>query len=289
MTGATGFLGSNLLQRFLEHPEIDKVTIIKRSFSDLRRIQNASKIFDHFNIDQTQITELFKDRTYDAIVHCATNYGQRMESCAEVIDSNLVLPLKLLEQGVNNGVRVFINSDTILDKNVSDYSLSKRQFREWLESFSDRIRCINLSLEHFYGPGDNNTKFVTDIIHRLLMKVPSIDLTEGKQTRDFIYIEDVVDAFLLLLLKQEPHSAGYTNFEIGTGHSMAIKDFVSLAKEYCMNNETQLNFGAIPYRPHELMQVKIDTTALNALGWSPKWDVEKGLKKSISHERRLLA
>ena len=288
MTGATGFLGSKLLERFLDHPKFSQVTIIKRSFSDTRRISHLSERHDHFDIDRTQIPQLFRDRTYDAIVHCATNYGRRFVSCPEIIESNLVLPLKLLEQGVNNGVRIFINSDTILNKNVSDYSLSKRQFREWLQSFSERIRCINLSLEHFYGPGDNNTKFVTDIIHRLLLRVPSIDLTEGNQTRDFIYIDDVVDAFILLLLKDKDPQ-GYSNFEVGSGHSIAIKEFVGLLKRLCGNNETQLNFGAIPYRAHELMQVKIDTSPLNSLGWVSRWDLEEGLKQSIDFERKLLA
>lgn len=288
MTGSTGFLGSKLLERFIEHPNISKVTIIKRSFSDTHRISHLSKSFDHYDLDQTELTEIFRDQHFDAIVHCATNYGRKHFSRSDIIESNLLLPLKLLEYGVDYGVKIFINSDTILDKNVSDYSLSKRQFREWLQSLSDSILCINLSLEHFYGPGDNATKFVTEMIHRLLSKVPSIDLTEGQQTRDFIYVDDVVDAFLVVLLNEKKPNTGYSNFEIGSGNSITIREFVVLLKRYCLNNETQLNFGAIPYRVHEPMCVKIDTSALNSLGWAPKWSLEKGLKQSIEFERRLL-
>jgi len=285
MTGATGFLGSKLLERLVEQFDGYKVTVIKRSFSNIKRISHLK--FDYFDIDQIKFSELFKEKRYDAIVHCATNYGRNHEKSSEIIESNLVLPLKLLELGVSHGVQIFINTDTILDKNVSDYSLSKKHFRNWLEKFSDRINCINLSLEHFYGPGDNDSKFVTDIIRKLLMNVPSLDLTEGNQTRDFIYIDDVVSAIVVLLLKNQNKSTGYSNFDIGSGASISIKEFVSLVKKHCVNDSTFLNFGAIPYRINEPMQVKVDTSELNKLGWKCNWNIDTGLIQTIKFERKI--
>jgi predicted glycosyltransferase involved in capsule biosynthesis len=75
------------------------------------------------------------------------------------------MPLQLLELGKKTRVNCFINTDTILDKRVSYYSLSKNQFREWLELYAKEMICLNVALEHFYGPYDDNTKFVS-IYHR---------------------------------------------------------------------------------------------------------------------------
>lgn len=287
MTGATGFLGSKLLERLIEQLDIYTVTVIKRSFSDIRRISHLK--FEYLDIDKIQFSDLFKEKKYDAIIHCATNYGRNHEKSSEIIESNLVLPLKLLEQGASHGVKMFINTDTILDKNVSDYSLSKKHFRNWLEKFSDRINCINLSLEHFYGPGDNDSKFVTDIIRKLLKKVPALELTKGNQTRDFIYIDDVVDAIMLLLVQNQHNSTGYSDYDIGSGNSISIKEFVSLVKKHCVNDSTLLNFGVIPYRSNEPMHVKIDTSELNKLGWKCNWDIDRGLIQTIKFERKLLS
>ena len=57
--------------------------------------------------------------------------------------------------------------------------------------FFENGLCINIGLEHFYGPNDDDSKFVSYIIHNLLNEVEKIDLTKGKQKRYFIYIDDV--------------------------------------------------------------------------------------------------
>ncbi len=79
----------------------------------------------------------------------------------------------------------------------------RKIFVEWLKYFSDRIKVVNLKLEHMYGPKDDDSKFVTWITNQMLNNISSIDLTEGTQKRDFIYIDDVVDAYMLMLEKSK--------------------------------------------------------------------------------------
>jgi nucleoside-diphosphate-sugar epimerase len=142
-------------------------------------------------------------------------------------------------------------------------------------------------LEHFYGAFDNNSKFVSFVIQSLLNGVPSIDLTKGEQKRRFIYIDDVVDAFLFVLKNEESIPEGFNSFDISADISTTIKDFALLAKKLTGNTTTKLNFGALPYRADEVMDIRTDTQAIKSLGWKQKTSLEDGLTKMIQQERTL--
>jgi CDP-paratose synthetase len=280
MTGASGFLGSHLLARMLREPQCPEITILKRSFSDTRRIMHLLSGICIVDLDRQQMEEAFRDKTYDIVLHCATNYGRGQVSRTQIIEPNLLLPLRLLDLSAKHGARVFINTDTMLDKNVSDYTLSKQQFSEWLRRPNANMTCINMLLEHFYGPGDDNTKFVSGLVGALLTGQPEIALTEGLQTRDFVFIDDVTDAFLHVVRCADLQS-GYLEYEVGSGHPTRLRDFVELARTLCGNTTTHLRFGALPYRPNEPMNVVADISRLQALGWTSRWTLHEGLKETI--------
>jgi len=284
MTGATGFLGAHLLARLLQERDPPEITILKRATSDLGRIAHLLPAIRTFDLDRDPLEEAFRGKTYDMVLHCATNYGRSHISRAQIIEPNLLLPLRLLDLSAEHGTKIFINTDTMLDKHISDYSLSKRQFREWLFRAAQRMTCIDMLLEHFYGPGDDTTKFVSNLINALLEERPTIALTEGMQTRDFVYIDDVTDAFLHVLKSAKP-DAGYLEYEVGSGRPTRLRDFVELARELCANTTTHLHFGALPYRPNESMNVVADISRLQTLGWTSRWSLRDGLDATIRAER----
>jgi len=285
LTGATGFLGSHLLIGLLEKTNYE-IVILKRSFSNTFRIDEVLKNprVKFYDLDKTNLENIFKENKIETIIHCATNYGRNNEDILNIVQSNLMLPLNLLQLAIKYGVKTFINTDTVIDKNVNQYSLSKKQFLDWLKEGASKINCVNVSLEHFYGALDNNTKFTTYIIKSLLNNVEKLDLTKGEQKRYFIYIDDVVEAFLTILENIEGFDKSFTSFEVSTSENITIKDFVLLVKELTKNTNTKLNFGTIPYRENELMECKTDISALKNLGWSPKTEIKEGLKKTISEE-----
>jgi CDP-paratose synthetase len=284
MTGATGFLGSHLLARLLAEPQYSDILILKRSYSDLGRIAHLMPVISTFDHDLHPLEEIFRGNRFDTILHCATNYGRGPISRAQIIETNLLLPLRLLDLAADHGTSLFINTDTMLHNRISAYSLSKQQFREWLRGAAERMTCIDMLLEHFYGPGDDQTKFVSNLIAALLEDRPGIDLTEGQQTRDFTYIEDVIEAFLHVL-RSAQKGAGYLEYQVGSGLSTRLRDFVELARAICGNTTTELRFGALPYRANEQMNVAADTSRLRALGWKSRWSVCDGLEATIREER----
>ena len=283
ITGATGFLGSNIIKELIT--ENYNVIALKRSFSNTYRIDDIADNINFYDIDQISLEDIFAENKIDIIIHCATNYGRRDIEPLALIQANLTMPLQLLELGKKTRVNCFINTDTILDKRVSYYSLSKNQFREWLELYAKEMICLNVALEHFYGPYDDNTKFVSYIIDNILNNAKKIDLTEGDQERDFIYIDDVVDAFITIIKNIENLRKGFLRYEIGTGQSIKLKNFVKLVKSIVQNNDTVLNFGAIPYRENEVMNSKADITEICKLKWKPRYTLEEGLLRTISMEK----
>jgi CDP-paratose synthetase len=284
MTGATGFLGSHLLARLLEDPQFSDITILKRSHSDLGRIAHLMPAVSSFDHDLHPLEDIFRRNRFDTILHCATNYGRGPIPSAQIIESNLLLPLRLLDLSADRGTSLFINTGTMLDNRISAYSLSKHQFCEWFRGAAERMPCIDMLLEHFYGPGDDQTKFVSYLIGALLEGRASIDVTAGMQTRDFTYIEDVTDAFLHVLRYAET-GAGYLEYEVGSGQPTRLKDFVELARATCGNTTTELRFGALAYRANEQMNVVADTSRLRALGWKSRWSVRDGLEAAVREEK----
>jgi nucleoside-diphosphate-sugar epimerase len=288
LTGATGFLGSHLLKKLLEVSE-HKITILKRSTSNTFRISDEIQSLESLDADSKNLKDIIESREkgFDCIIHCATDFGRTQKEWSKIVQSNVTLPLEIIEYSSKNGtLKSFINVDTLLLKNISAYSLSKYQFKEWLKKCSHNLCAINVGIEHFYGHNDDDSKFTSHVIRQLINSAPKIELTPGQQKRDFIYIDDVVNALELIIRCADKSLPGYQEFNIATGKTISIENFVKLVQKICCNDVTELKFGALPYRDNELMVSDIDTSKIVNLGWKPIFSLEDGLSKTIDLERK---
>lgn len=283
VTGATGFLGSHLVRRFVADGW--DVAILKRPGSNLNRIAD---ILDRLNVfDVDCLNELFVTLGHvDVVIHTATNYGRYDEPASSIFEANTAFPLRLLEAVASLGTGVFINTDTVLDPMLNAYALSKHQFKQWGHQFARDGRCrfINLRLEHMYGAGDDPTKFTTHVIRACLDNAPELKLTLGEQKRDFIHVDDAVDAYAVVIDRLLELAPGFNELDVGSGRAVTIREFVETVR--CLTNATtQLEFGALPYRPNEPMFSQANTTHLAALGWTNRYDLPAGLAQTIERER----
>src|SRR5437870_11566277 len=94
-----------------------------------------------------------------------------------------------------------------------------------------------------YGPGDDSVKFTNYVIDAWLSNVPTLNLTEGTQERDFIYIDDVVSAYMLLLQRLASMDLSYYDIALGSGETVSIKTLVETIHRLA-NSKTNLAFGA---------------------------------------------
>ncbi|MBV2352087.1 NAD(P)-dependent oxidoreductase [Synechococcus sp. HK05] len=288
ITGGTGFLGRALTDYLAKHKSNELYLLCRKQ--SMWKAGNMAK--ENVNVVDIKDAEVVLKSARDVcLIHCATDYGRGNGSATEMVEANLIMPLWLLEQMVKyqpNGI--FINTDTILDKRVSDYSLSKSQFREWIKKRCDRLKIANVALEHFYGARDNPGKFTSYVFESLITGRPYIELTEGLQKRDFIYIDDVVSAFVAIMdCATKEKECGYRHYEVGAGASIPVRQFVMQAKKIFQNTETDLQFGTLPMRANEVMDVRVDTRPLEALGWKPKYTVDSGIAKTYREMREYRA
>jgi CDP-paratose synthetase len=282
LTGATGFLGSYLLEALLS--KWHKVVILKRSTSNTWRIENLLDQCVSYDVDTQPLELAFEDQHIDVVMHTACHYGRNTDPMTKVVESNLIFGLRVLDACIKFNADTFFNTDTLLQKNLNTYSLSKKQFTEWLKQTSDKVQVVNLKIEHMYGPKDDTTKLVPWVLSQLKANVPEIKLTLGEQERDFVYIDDVVSAYLTALDKS-PGLASFNEFDVGTGQLLRVKSFLKdLKKAYEANfglTTTKLVFGAIPYREGEMMTVDVDNQKLLDLGWKPRAKSKDSLSSII--------
>jgi CDP-paratose synthetase len=285
LTGATGFLGSHLLESFVAKGH--EVAVLKRSTSDIWRIDNLLNKIISYNIDQVNLKTIFQEIKPDIVVHTACSYGRKNESLIDIVNSNLIFGLDLLEESINSNVNTFINTDSLLPRNLNDYSLSKGQFTDWLQKRSDKIQVVNFKIEHMYGVKDDTRKFLPWLINEMIKGNDDINLTSGIQKRDFIYISDVVAAYDLVIQKRKSLPS-WNVFDIGTNVFTEVKDFVlkiagELEKLFEREIVSRLKFGAVPYRSGDIMVPKLDNTALKALGWKENVNITDGVEKIIKN------
>ena len=284
VTGATGFLGSHVVKKLLA--EGQKVVILKRSFSNTKRLATELSKIKSYDIDKLDdFADVFREQHIDVVIHTATCYGRQGEAVEQIYDVNLKFPLKLLELALRFNTDTFFNTDTILSKYLNWYALSKKQFSEIGQQFAHlgKINFIDAKLEHMYGEDDANTKFVTFMLEALQNNQDELKLTAGEQRRDFIYVDDVVEAYWKILTSQS-NDKRYQQYEVGTGKTISIKELVMLAKSIT-KSQTKLVFGAIPYRENEIMNSKANVESLLNLGWQAKVDIETGIRKIVGAEK----
>ncbi len=284
LTGATGYLGNRLGKQLLADG-YNLVAIHLNHNEEFNYHEKFAKQLTKVYLSDISIEEIFEKNKIDGIIHTSTLYGRSGEQIADMIKANVVFPVELITNAIKNDVKFFINTDTILNKYVSPYALTKNNVTEWMKMFADKILMIDVKLDHFYGPKDKNTKFVAAMVEKLMRNDEKIDLTEGTQTRDFIYIDDVIEVYRVVLNNLDKMTLGQiATFEIGTNKKTSIRQVVQKLKEL-IGATTFLNFGAVPYRKNEMLDYDVNTTAIRLLGWQPKINIDKGLELIVKAEK----
>ena len=131
LTGCSGFLGSNLARKLLNFNH--NLFCLKRKSSNLWRVKDIQHLISWFNLEEINFEKLFQKNEIDYVIHCATDYGRNDIDPINLININLIIPLKLVHYASKNNVSCFINTDTILDKRINSYTMSKNHFLDWLK------------------------------------------------------------------------------------------------------------------------------------------------------------
>ena len=291
LTGATGFIGSKVLKMLTD--EGHYVTCLRRHTSRSVRVQDIASCAWVY---PEQLEEAFCTGGFDCVIHCATTYGRSADQFFDVYAGNFSLAMQLLELSSQNNVRLFINTDSFFVRELENgiregqtvymdsYTKSKFMFRETARVNIKQLNIsfANLQLQHVYGTGDSEGKFIYFLKKNLMANVPSLDLTAGTQLRDWTWAGDVVAAYKVLLDNIDTFAPStFHEFQAGTGKMTSLRRVCELMKDLS-SSKTELNFGAREMNPGELQSSCADNSSLTALGWKWKVDIEEGLRRILA-------
>ena len=165
-------------------------------------------------------------------------------------------------------------------EHLNHYTKSKAFFINSIKNLKN-IKYINLQLEHLYGPFDSELKFIPSIINKIKSNQKIIDLTNGKQKRDFVYVEDVLTLIEKILINQSKVNFGVTSYNVGTGKTISIEGFLKKIKK-TLKSSSQLKFGQLENIKGDFHTSKANISKLEEeFNWTPKFTFEQGIKEIL--------
>jgi nucleoside-diphosphate-sugar epimerase len=139
------------------------------------------------------------------------------------------------------------------------------------------IRPFNI-----YGPGQSDRFLIPEIILQTLSKAEEIKVQDLSPKRDFVYIDDLIDAIILSLNTE----GNYNILNIGSGESYSVKEIIDLIQKIANTNKPVISNDNI--RKNEIPDVIADISfAKEKLNWNPKFSFEDGLKKLVEYYKNL--
>lgn len=292
LTGATGFVGSHVLKRFLALGWVVSVTI--RSRSNCWRIRSMLADVDAvINLDLTSLETLFNTYTFDCVVHLATKYTKHddVSELDSLIRSNILFPLSLLSAAQNAGVPAFINTGTFFEyaessfpltetaerKPLSNYATTKKLFSSHIQKFSTKITIIELILFSPYGPADND-KLIPYLIKSFLEKKKPL-VIQGNNEIDLVYVDDIAIAFERAVLKSLEEGLQCHKINIGSGVSISLSSLCYLIKDKL---KAKIDCDIAAVKDAKIFRANI-TRAKDIIDWQPSTPLEEGLDRTIEY------
>lgn len=276
ITGATGTLGAALARALRARG--DPVVAFSRTPQTLRRLEGLA--VEVFSYDIGGLRAALQAGTIDVLVHAACAYGRSGESPEAMAEANVFQPLRLIEAaGTDIGSCLAIG--TGLPPDVSAYALTKAQFADRLEQLSAVAHAPRslISLEHFYGSGDDPGKFLTRVA-RSCIAGQAVDLTAGTQERDFIHLSDVVRALICVIDLGE---RAWRVIPVGSGMAVPIRRVVEMIHS-AAGSSSELRFGAVATRANEPQRCVADIQYLRMKGWATSVPLDEGIRDLVASE-----
>ena len=296
ITCATGFIGANLVRRCLEAGA--RVFILTRTASEKWRIENVlgnvqERIVDL--LDYERLEKVAGEVKPEIIFHTATYGGYFFQTQADtIVMTNIVGTMNLVNACSRVGYEIFVNTgssseyalkdtpvkeDDPLNRN-SYYGIAKAAGSLFcqLKAVEENLPITTLRLFSPYGYYEEPVRLIPSVIISCL-KGQSPQLSSPASVRDFVFIEDVLDAYLKAVAY--PEKAKSKIFNIGLGHQHSVEEVVRTIIKIS-GSKVSPQWGASPNSRVEPKMWQADIGhASDALDWHPRHDLENGLKKTV--------
>lgn len=296
VTGGLGFIGSHLTEKLLKDGNI--VTVIDDcstgSINNLTMKDHENLKIIKANITKLKLDEIFKGKDYIFHQAALASVGESIKNPIKCHEINATGTLKILQAAKKCNIIKVLNASTSavygdnpnmpLNENenlkpLSPYAASKVSAESYCQVYTECYDLDTVSLRYFnvFGPRQNPKSEYAAVIPRfinaLISRENPIIYGAGNQTRDFIYVEDIVEANLMLA---ESKFTGPIN--VATGESVTINKLLELIEDILDVNIKPIYQAP---RPGDITDSKADISLLRSLGFKKITKLKRGLEKTI--------
>jgi UDP-glucose 4-epimerase len=303
VTGGAGFIGSHLVDRLIQ--EGQEVAVVDNLSSGKRKNLNRAAEFYKTDIQSSRLEQVFRKERPSVVVHLAAQINVRRSVDDPIFDAqvNILGMLNLVQQAVKHGTRkiVFASSGGAIygeqetfpapeshpTRPLSPYGITKLTGEHYLAYYQylSGIQYVILRFANVYGPRqdpEGEAGVVSIFAKKMLGGEQPITNGNGRQSRDFVYVEDVVEANLAVM-GQEIQGT----YNVGTGQETTVNELFKTLAEL-----TGCGFKGIhgPAKKGEQARSVVDISKIRQeIGWEPRVTLEEGLKRTADYFRDELA
>lgn len=303
VTGGAGFIGSHLVKRLFNSGAEITVIVKYKSIVDSVRLSSLWNKVEIIEADLRNADSLrnLQNNSYDCVYHLAAynHVGDSFLHVNESLMSNAVATANLLEFTPDFGRFIYMSSSEVYGfqsevpfqedftpNPISPYAIGKYAgelySRMKRRQTKQKIFCVRPF--NTFGPYQSDRAIIPELIINCLKGIP-IETTEGKQTREFNYVDNIIDA---LIICGEIDDIKEEAINIGSLQEIAICDLARKIHKLS-NSKSELRIGALPDRPTEIWRMCADyKCAEKVLGWRPELSFDEGLERTIDWFRKYI-
>jgi UDP-glucose 4-epimerase len=301
ITGGAGFLGSHLCEKYVREGHIVYAldNLMNGNLNNIRTLLHMKKFkFIHDDICNDNVYSALP-MDLDAIIHLAAqiHVDRSIVNPKETFKINVDGTLKVLEFARMNDIKKVLYASTSevygsaayvpMDEDhpfsaKHPYGVSKiaadrlcYTYNETYDLGVDILRCFN-----FFGPRQKDTGYggvIGIFVNRVLQNKPPIVYGDGQQTRDYMFVDDAVDAYDSALMANG--NPGRNGINFGSGSEISIDKIAKLAIKYASVDNKDLEPIHVDARPVEVQRLFADISKANKLlGFRPRISFEKGIE-----------
>ena len=299
VTGGAGFIGSHLVDRLVQ--EGHEVVVVDNLSTGKRRNLNRAARFFKLDIQSSGLERVLRNERPHMVMHLAAQMDVRKSVEDPMFDAqvNVLGTLNVLQQSIKHGVRkvVFSSSggaiygeqeiypapESHVTRPLSPYGVSKLCGEQYLSYYQrvNGLQIVSLRYANVYGPRqdpEGEAGVVAIFIQKLLSNEQAIVNGNGRQTRDFVYVEDVVEANLAAMGQDIQGT-----YNVGTGEETSVNDLLGILVRHT-NSTCKEVHG--PAKGGEQARSVIDSGKLRQeLSWESRTELSEGLKHTVDYFR----
>lgn len=297
VTGGAGFIASHIADAFIE--EGHTVFILDNLSSGFKKNVNPKAEFINKDIRDKSLSELFDKEKFDVINHHAAQMDVRRSVADPAFDAdtNIIGTINLLQNAVKNNVKKFMFASTggaiygeqeyfpADEKHpmspLSPYGISKLAVEKYLYFYNVQynLKYSILRYANIYGPRQNphgEAGVVAIFSKKLINGEQPVINGDGKQTRDYTFVKDVVKANLLAL-----NDTVSDIYNVGTAKETDVNELFNMINDLACNRQEEKHGPAMP--GEQLRSVITSRKLKEKFGWSPSTTIQEGLKSTVKY------